>query len=159
MKRFSIIPWLVALALVQATILVEGGSPAWFISLSALTCCYGISLCLLLTQYTPADLLRAFRAVSMQRASSRSELLVVKSCFETLQALLMSSGFMGVLLGFVAVLGRLGTGQMGSSDTAGTAEGLAVCLMSLLYAASGVLFVSAPCIGAAKKKLALLEED
>ena len=156
MKSLSLIPWLLAVALVALANLIEGGNLLWFVSPSALVVCYGTTFVLLLMQYSPADMARLWRTVAMKVTASRQELQVAQAFFDTMRRLLLASGFVGLAMGAVFVLAGIGTGS-GEVRSEALAEGLAVSLIALLYAGFGILFVAIPGEGAALKKLALLE--
>jgi flagellar motor component MotA len=152
MKRFSWIPWLVAIGLIVLTVLLEGGNLLWFISPSAFTVCVGITFVLLLMQYTPVDMCRIHGLVRMGQSANKAELETAVAYFAAMRRFLLASGLVGVGMGAVHVmagLGRLSNEALG--------EAIAVSLIALVYAGFGILLVALPGETAAKKKLAMLQ--
>ena len=152
MKRFSFISILIALGLVYATIWLEGGNILSFLSPSCFVSTFGISFVIMLALYNPTDMKRAFMAVAMKNQASREDLLVALAFFSTMQRVMLATGPFGLILGFIHVLEGLG-----HPDVYAIGEGVAVALISILYSFGGMIFIAIPRIGAAKKKLALLQ--
>lgn len=151
MKRFGFIPVLAALALAVLTMYLQGSNPASFLSPTAGLICFGLSFAIMLVLFSPADMRRAWRVVSMKQPASQEEVRVALAFFVTMRSVFLAVGPFGLIVGLVRVLEHLGGGSMQALG-----EGLAVALDTMLYGLAGVIFLAVPGIGAAKKKLAML---
>ncbi|MBI4976076.1 MAG: MotA/TolQ/ExbB proton channel family protein [Spirochaetes bacterium] len=145
MKKFFIIPLLASMALTAGVIALEGGSLMSYLGISAALLTCGVSFLVLLTQYTPGEMGSAFAAATGNAAVSDMKKALV--FFETMQRTVIAAGILGTMIGFIYVLSKL-------SDISKTGVGIALSLITLLYAVVIVTFITVPFIGAIRKKLA-----
>lgn len=153
MKRLAFIPLILGLGVVALTMMLQGSNGAAFFSPSAINCIFLIGFVLLLGLYNPREMARAFRAIGEKRVATRQELLQAKAYFMTMRNLLLALGPFAFILGSIHILEGLGLGGMEAIG-----EGAATSLLGLWYAFGGLIFIAIPGIGAARKKLALLED-
>ncbi len=151
MKRFWYLGYLAALALLCLTMLTGGYHPDSLLSYSFMIVAFGVSSLLLLALYRPADIARIFQSLVERRPASQADLQLAQAFFDTWQRLMVLLAPFSMVMGFIHVLEGLGQG-----DLHALGEGLAVAICGMWFCFATILFVTVPCLGAVRKKLAML---
>ena len=100
----------------------------------------------------PREIGKSYRVAFEVPGATRAELETALAYFEGLGRYLAWGGALGVTVGLVVVLGYAGLGN----DVAAVGKGLALCLLSAVYAIALICLVAIPFRAAVRKRLAQL---
>ncbi|MEK6797078.1 MAG: hypothetical protein AABZ39_20055 [Spirochaetota bacterium] len=145
MKRLFFIPLIGALTLALGAYLLEGGNILLLFQITAALGTYGLTFVMLLTQYSPSEMGKAFSAAV--KGGTAKELKISLTYFGTMQRLAIVSGL------FMPALGCIHIGMNTSEISKITGFLIALLMVSILYSLSIMLFITIPFSGAIKKRM------
>jgi len=133
----KILGWLIAFGFMVGAMAL-GGHPLMFIDLPSVCVVVGISIGVLLSRFTPAELGVGLRAL-MSRPSTEPDQRKALAVLTTMRLATLGAGAAGFLMGIVMMLGNL-------ADPSAIGPSMAVALLSTLYAVVLSELIIAPSI-------------
>ena len=127
MKKIYILILVLFFGIWSAGILIAGAKFGLFLNIPSLIVTLGIAIILLLSNFSLREIFRYFAIGFKKDEISREELKNGILFFKSLQRYLIISGFTGFLVGAIVLL-------WGFEDPSSLASGLAVALITILYA-------------------------
>lgn len=156
MKKSYLIFAVLALLVVLAAMLLGGESIFIFLDIPSLLMVCLISIFLLLTNYSPSEIVLAFTIGFKKEGINQKELKKSINLFDSLGRYLIISAVLGVITGFIAmaVFYSRDTKNLGSGDWAG---GSALAILTIFYSLIIYMLIAVPFKNGLKNKLIEIE--
>jgi flagellar motor component MotA len=152
MTRFYPIAFVLFLAICAAAVVMSGGRVAFIISIPSLLVVVVTAVVLSLGNFSVGEIGRCFRVAFRRSPAQRAELHNALAFFDALVRYLLVSGFIGTLIGSMAMLGNL-------TDQSALGRGTALALTTILYALILWVGVVVPFRTGVRRKLTELEKS
>jgi flagellar motor component MotA len=151
MTKFYPIAFILFLAICAAAVVMSGGQLAFIVSIPSLLLVVVTAIVLSLGNFSVGEIGRCFRLAFRRSPAQRDELHNALAFFDALMRYLLVSGFVGTLIGSIAILGNLG-------DHTALGRGTALALTTVLYALILWVGIVVPFRTGVRRKLAELEK-
>lgn len=147
MKSLSFLALLIAFGLLVLGILFSGLELLFlYIDVVTFVLTFFIPLLILMTHYSFSEIINAFKTAFTSRESDLKTIKKGILFFNTAIKLVITSGVITMIFGFITILSFMGTPQE-------IAKGTSAALLSILYSAIYIVFIILPFRSALKKKL------
>jgi flagellar motor component MotA len=150
MKKMYFLVGILALLLIGFAVFVSGGSILWVLDLPSLIMVTLFAFFLSLSNFSPKEIAGFYSLAFKKDSGNRKELMRGINYFESMKVYILSSGILGTVIGFIAILGDL-------SDKSKFGMALSLTLITLLYGILLFNIVVIPFRTALKNRLAELE--
>lgn len=152
MKKYFYIPFLMAFSIILLGVFFADASFLIIFDPASLLIVVGITFLLLLTHYTPAEIVTNFKLAMKSGKSSQQELKQALNFFQTMQKLIIVSGIIGTTLGSMIILDYLKKWNV-LERVPNFGSGFSASILTIFYALILSAFVTVPFVGAIKKKI------
>lgn len=156
MKKSYLIFAILAFLMVLGAMLM-GGTPIYvFLDIASLFMVCLISIFLLLTNYSPSEIVLAFKIGFKKEGIDKKELQKSINLFDSLGKYMILSGVLGAITGFISMAAYYAgdTLSFGSGDWAG---GSALAIITVLYSLIAYTIIAVPFKNGLKNRLIELE--
>lgn len=150
MNRSYFVVLVLALGAVMSVFYMTGVDFRAFLDIPSLAVVLVFAVLMSFASHSPREIGRSYRVAFSSRSATRAEIESARVYFDHLNRYLAYGGALGVTIGLVAILGFAGI----VGDVGAVGRGLAVCLLSAVYAVVLIAVVAVPFRAAVCKRLA-----
>jgi flagellar motor component MotA len=156
MKKSYLIFAILTLLVVLGTTIMGGESILIFLDIPSMLMVCLISIFLLLTNYSPSEIVLAFTIGFKKEELNRKDLQKSINLFDSLGKYLILSAILGSITGFIAMASYYSrdTNNLGSGDWAG---GSALAILTIVYSLIFYMLIAVPFKNGLKNRLIEIE--
>lgn len=158
MKKSYLIFAILSLLMISGAMILSGQSVRTYTNIPSLAMVTLTSVFLLLTNYSPVQIVRAFTIGFKKNGTDKKDLKRSLNLFDSLGKYLILSAILGSMTGFIAMLSFYAKDTSSIGSAAKWAGGSALAVLTILYSLIFYMIVVVPFRNGLKNKLVALEE-
>lgn len=146
MRKMYVVGAVLFIALIIGAIITSGSLPRYYLNIPSFIMVAGITFVLLLMNFSVREMGRSFAAGFRTKEVNLEDLKTGFIFFQTMQFYLLISGFLGTMIGVMAMLVHL-------KDSTRVTSGAALSLMTVLYGFFFLALIAIPFKTGIKKRI------